>query len=201
MRRRGYRGLGRELARTGSKALWLQLRSGARHILRRLFDANGNDGVGLFLKHYAADGFELPDPSRRARSLAAERCLVCGLCSIECGRVGGQPSLDPEEAVVAASRLEIDWLRLGEPGDLGDSGVSPCGACRACDAVCPVAIPIAAIQDDLLRLAPKLFAPAVTPRNRSVGDGVPDRVNRAPRDDSVPPEGRGRGQREPGTIK
>jgi hypothetical protein len=178
MRRRGYRGLGRELARTGSKALWLQLRTGVQHILRRLFNANGSDGVELFLKYYGPDGFELPDASRRARSLEAERCLVCGRCSIECGRVGGQPKLDPEEAVVAASRLEIDWLKLGEARD---PGASPCGACRACHTVCPVAIPIAEIQEDLAHLAPQFFARETAPRYSSVGNTVPDRVNRPPR--------------------
>jgi succinate dehydrogenase/fumarate reductase-like Fe-S protein len=152
---RGYRGLARELARTGSKALWLQVRTGALHFLSGLFERQRSDGVERFLEHYEADGFRLRTPRRRELALAAERCLVCGRCSIECARVGGDPGLDPEEAVVAASRLELDWQRLGR-GDSPES--SPCGGCRACHGVCPVSIPIAEIQLELVQLAPDILA-------------------------------------------
>ena len=152
----GYRGLTRELARTGRKALWLQIRTGLRHVLRSLVRSREADGVARFLTHYRADGLRLPESRERALASAAQRCLVCGRCSIECARVDGAPGLDPEEAVVSASRLEIDWRRLGNPSDVS---VSPCGECRACHAVCPVAIPIADVQRHLAQLAPDLFHP------------------------------------------
>ncbi|MDJ0867521.1 MAG: hypothetical protein QNK03_15540 [Myxococcota bacterium] len=141
----GYRGFLREMARTGSfQALWLQVRTGALHAARRALRLGGGDPVARFFDHYAADGYRASDPARAALQLAAERCLVCGLCSLECARVGGAPDLDPRDAVVSASRLEIDWARLGlAPTDSG------CRGCAACNAVCPAGIPIDRVQDAL----------------------------------------------------
>lgn len=145
---RGYRGFLRELARTGGwQALWLQVRTGVRHVVRRAWPAR-EDPIARFLANYAADGFRLPDPARTRLQHAAEPCLVCGLCSAACARAGGAPRLDPRDAVVAAARLEIDWLRLA----LREPAASPCGACRACEPACPVAIPIARVQEALARL-------------------------------------------------
>jgi len=145
----GYRGFLRELGRTGSwRALGLQLRTGARHLLRRGWPLAGPDPVARFLQNYGADGFRLPDRDRARLQAAAERCLVCALCSAECARVGGEPRLDPRDAVVAAARLEIDWVRLG----LAEPVASSCSGCRACESVCPVEIPIAAVQESLARL-------------------------------------------------
>ena len=152
---RGYRGLARELARTGSKALWLSIRTGVRHFFSGLVRGETSGGVERFLDHYEPDGFRLPAPRGRALALSAERCLVCGQCSVECARVGGQPSLDPEDAVVAASRLELDWRRLNRRGKSVER--APCGGCRACEAVCPVSIPIADLQEHLAMLAPELL--------------------------------------------
>jgi Fe-S oxidoreductase len=160
---RGYRGFLRELARTGGwRALSLQLRTGAEHVLRRLRRERGEDPIALFFRNYGADGLRLPDPERARLQLAAEACLVCGLCSVECARVGGAPPLDPRDAVVAAARLEIDWLRLGlapfapasaDGAAIGiDSPASACATCRACTLVCPAAIPIERVQETLARL-------------------------------------------------
>jgi Fe-S oxidoreductase len=156
----GYRGFGRELARTGSwRALWLQLRTGAAHVARRALGRAARDPVAEFLASYAADGFRLPDADAAALQLAAEACLVCGLCDAACARVGGRPPLGPREAVIAAARLAVDWVRLeltpataadpareavAEPP--GSATAPPCAGCRACEAVCPVAIPISRVQ-------------------------------------------------------
>jgi hypothetical protein len=138
----GYRGLARELARTGgARALWLQLRTGAAHVARRLLRRDEPDPIDQFFRNYAADGFRLPDAAAQALQLDAEACLVCGLCSAECARVGGAPALDPRDAVIAAARLAIDWVRL----ELRPAA-SACAACAACDAVCPAGIPIQRIQ-------------------------------------------------------
>ena len=143
---RGYRGFLKEFSRTGSaRAFWLQVRGGLRHLFRRR--DRGPDGVEAFLAHYGADGVALPDSARRARIRAAERCLVCGLCSEECARVGGAPPLDPMEAVVAASRLASEAQRFGV-GREEDAETSPCASCRACETRCPTAIPIAEIIRD-----------------------------------------------------
>ena len=143
---RGYRGFLREMSSTGGwRALALQLRVGAAHVARRWLRPATGDPIERFLANYGGDGFRLPDPDRARLQLAAEACLVCGLCSAECARVGGAPRLDPREAVVSAARLEIDWLRLG----LEEPAATPCAGCRACTAVCPAAIPIDRVQEAL----------------------------------------------------
>jgi Fe-S oxidoreductase len=140
---RGYRGFFREILNTGTMAaLRLQVRTGALHVLRSLGPRRVEDPVALFLERYAADGVRLPDPAERPLALAAARCLACGLCSLECARVDGRPPLDPREAVLAGSRLEIDLARLGLESALAGG----CGACRACEPLCPAKIPIAAVQ-------------------------------------------------------
>lgn len=139
----GYRGFFREILNTGTlAALRLQVRTGVLHVLRSLGRSGPPDPVALFLANYSADGVRLPDAQERPLSLAASRCLACGLCSLECARVAGSPPLDPREAVLAGSRLGIDLARLGLEGDLAGG----CGACRACEALCPVAIPVARLQ-------------------------------------------------------
>jgi succinate dehydrogenase/fumarate reductase-like Fe-S protein len=146
---RGYRGFLREFSRTGSlRALSLQLRTGALHALRQLAGRRRSDPVEQFLAYYGPDGVTRPEPEARALSLAAERCLVCGLCSLECARVGGAPALDPRDAVVAAARLEVDWRRLGV-APAAES--TPCAGCDACSRICPAGIPIHRVQ---ARLAP-----------------------------------------------
>ncbi len=147
---KGYRGFTREFSRTGSlRALWMQVRTGAKHVVRR---ALGRDAVGdpieRFLANYAADGFRLPDAESAALALASEACLVCGLCSAECARSGGAPRIDPRDAVIAASRMAIDWVRLSlTPFETEAAQVDEaCSACRACEAVCPVQIPIQSVQ-------------------------------------------------------
>jgi Fe-S oxidoreductase len=148
----GYRGFGRELSRTGGwRALWLQLRTGAAHVARRLARRDATDPIEQFFRNYGADGFRLPDRDAQRLQLAAEACLVCGLCSVECARVGGAPALDPRDAVIAAARLAIDWVRL-DVAPIERSDAAPvCAACRACDAVCPAHIPISRIQEWLAR--------------------------------------------------
>lgn len=144
----GYRGFLHELARTGGwRALALQVRTGARHVARRLLGRGEADPIARFLASYGADGFRLPDPERARQELAAEACLACGLCSVACARAGGAPPLDPRDAVLSAARLAIDWIRLGTPA----TGAG-CAACAACEPACPVGIPIAAIQTTLGRL-------------------------------------------------
>ncbi len=152
MRRGGYRGFLREFTRTGSwRAVSLQVRTGALHILRSVFARGGGDPVAQFLAHYGADGVRAPDVAARELSLDASRCLVCGVCSLECARVGGRPALDPRDAVLAGARLEIDLVRLG----LADAIGGGCGACRACEAVCPAGIPIARVQARLSGQGPE----------------------------------------------
>ena len=148
---RAYRGFLRELLRTGSlRALALQLRTGALHVARQAFGRRRGDPVARFLAAYGPDGIREPDPAARRLARQAERCLVCGLCSLECARKGGVPPLDPRDAVIAAARLEVDWVRLGvSPG-----GDAPCGACDACARICPAGIPIHLVQARLASLAP-----------------------------------------------
>lgn len=148
---RGYRGFLREFARTGSwRALSLQLRTGAAHILRRVLKRAPADPVAQFLAHYEADGVRAPDAAARALVLRASHCLACGLCTSECARVGGAPPLDPREAVIAASRLETDLLREGVAGKLGVR--SACGGCDACSRICPARIPVHRVQERLATL-------------------------------------------------
>jgi len=140
---RGYRGFFRQILDTGTfAALRLQVRTGALHVLRSLSRRRSPDPVALFLANYAGDGVRLPDAGERPLALAAGRCVACGLCSLECARVGGRPPLDPREAVLAGSRLGIDLARLGLEGELAGG----CDACRACEPLCPAAIPIARVQ-------------------------------------------------------
>lgn len=151
----GYRGFLHELARTGTwRALALQVRTGGAHVVRRLLQRGGGDPIARFLANYGADGFRLPDPARARLQLAAEACLACGLCTVECARAGGAPALDPRDAVLSAARLEIDWIRLGGPPAASEPARRDggCAACAACEPVCPVAIPIAAVQDTLVVL-------------------------------------------------
>jgi succinate dehydrogenase/fumarate reductase-like Fe-S protein len=149
---RGYRGFLREFTRTGSwRAVSLQVRTGAAHVLRQIFVRRSGDPVAQFLAHYGADGVRAPDSAARALALDASHCLVCGLCSLECARVGGAPPLDPREAVIAASRLETDLLREGLGGALS-AGSAPCGGCDACSRACPVSIPIHRVQERLASL-------------------------------------------------
>ncbi len=146
---RGYRGFLRELLRTGSlRALRFQLQTGALHTLRQLLGRQAGDPVAEFLASYGPDGLRPPDPETRRLGLQAEACLVCGLCTLECAQQRGRPPLDPRDAVVAAARLEIDWLRLGLSPSVGD----PCGACSACTHVCPAGIPIHEVQAHLASL-------------------------------------------------
>jgi succinate dehydrogenase/fumarate reductase-like Fe-S protein len=151
----GYRGFLRELAHTGTwRALALQLRTGGRHVARRLLRRGEGDPIARFLANYGADGFRLPDPARARLQLAAEACLACGLCSIACAQAGGAPPLEPRDAVLSAARLEIDWVRLGLPSGAAASAgavASSCTACAACEPVCPVSIPIASVQETLAR--------------------------------------------------
>ena len=148
---RGYRGFFREMGRTGSwGALALQIRTGALHVLRQLAGRGSEpDPVARFLAHYGEDGIRAPDPGAAELARLAEACRVCGLCTFECSRVGGNPEIDPRDAVVAASRLEIDWQRLGLPVSAGGA----CDGCDACSQVCPAGIPIHRIQDRLARVA------------------------------------------------
>jgi len=158
---RGYRGFIREFARTGTlRALWMQVRTGATHVARRAIGRQpAGDPIEVFLRNYEADGFRLPDATSAALALSAESCLVCGLCSAECVSSGGEPRIDPRDAVIAASRLAIDWVRLefapSAPDPDGrasgtraepEAVATPCTACRACDAVCPAHIPVHRIQ-------------------------------------------------------
>jgi succinate dehydrogenase/fumarate reductase-like Fe-S protein len=147
---KGYRGFVREFARTGSlRALWLQVRTGVQHVVRGVRRRDARDPIELFFQYYAADGFRMPDETAAALQQDAEACLVCGLCSVACARAGGEPVIDPRDAVVAASRLAIDWVRLDlSPGSATAGG---CAGCRACDAACPAGIPIHRIQDWLAR--------------------------------------------------
>ena len=148
---RGYRGFFREMGRTGSwAALALQLRTGAVHVLRQLTRRRANgDPAARFLAHYGEDGIRAPEPGAAELARLAEACRVCGLCTLECARVGGDPILDPRDAVVAASRLEIDWRRLGLSPSEGQS----CAGCDACSHVCPAGIPIHQVQDRLAGVA------------------------------------------------
>ena len=145
---RGYRGFLRELLRTGSlRALRLQLRTGVAHMARQLLGRKRSDPVLQFLTYYGPDGVTRPEPDAHELSLSASACLVCGLCSLECARVGGVPSLDPREAVIAAARLELDFRRLGlSPAE------SACTTCDACSRVCPAGIPIHRVQARLVSL-------------------------------------------------
>lgn len=142
---RGYRGFAHEFSRTGSlRALWMQLRTGAVHVARRALGRGASgDPIAAFLRNYAGDGFRLPEAEIAALSLSAEACLVCGLCSAECARSGGTPRIDPRDAVIAAARMAIDWVRLELPEPIA----SPCAACRACETVCPAHIPIQQVQE------------------------------------------------------
>lgn len=149
--RRGYRGFLREFTRTGSlRALSLQMRTGVLHILRGLAPRRAPDPVAQFFKHYGADGVRAPEPAARALALDASRCLVCGLCTLECARVGGAPPLDPREAVIAASRLEVELLREGLAGAAAARGA--CAGCDACSRICPSEIPIHRVQERLRQL-------------------------------------------------
>ena len=160
---RGYRGFVREMLRTGSlRALALQLRTGALHVARQGIGRRKVDPVAQFFGHYGPDGATTPDAAARALARQAEACLVCGLCSLECARQGGRPPLDPRDAVVAAARLEVDWLRLGLSPAAGEA----CGACDACSRICPAGIPIHLVQARLASLVPTLdtrAAPDATP--------------------------------------
>ena len=150
---KGYRGFLHELARTGTwRALWLQVSTGARHVARQALGRDEGDPIARFFENYAADGFRMPDAEAAALQLDAEACLVCGLCSAECARIGGEPPLDPRDAVVAAARLAIDWTRLSL---VPSAGAAACAGCRACDAVCPAGIPIADIQEWLATRPPR----------------------------------------------
>jgi succinate dehydrogenase/fumarate reductase-like Fe-S protein len=140
---RGYRGFLREFSRTGSlRALSLQVRTGVLHAARQLLGKKRGDPVLQFLAYYGPDGVARPEPEARALALLAADCLVCGLCSLECARVGGKPEIDPREAVVAAARLEVDWRRLG----LAPAGAAACAGCDACNRICPAGIPIDRVQ-------------------------------------------------------
>jgi succinate dehydrogenase/fumarate reductase-like Fe-S protein len=159
--RSGYRGFLREFTRTGSwRALSLQLRTGAAHVVRQLFLRRRGDPVAQFLAHYGADGVRAPDAAARALQLDASHCIVCGLCSQECARIGGAPPLDPRDAVIAASRLETDLLRedlasalaLGAKNADASTSASACRECDACSRVCPALIPIARVQQRLASL-------------------------------------------------
>ncbi len=156
---RGYRGFLRELVRTGSlRALALQLRMGARHVARQALGRPRSDPVAQFLGYYGPDGITAPESSARDLARQAEACLVCGLCSLECARVGGAPPLDPRDAVASAARLEIDWIRLRiAPAASADAA---CGGCDACTRICPAGIPIHRVQERLASLAPTLKARA-----------------------------------------
>jgi ferredoxin len=146
---RGYRGFLHELARSGARALPLQLATGARHWLRRALRREPPvDSEALFFANYAADGVRPADPGARALQLASQACLACGLCSAECARVAGRPPLDPRDAVLAGARLAIDVVRLG----LVTGDASACAACRGCEPGCPARIPIAAVQGALAGL-------------------------------------------------
>jgi succinate dehydrogenase/fumarate reductase-like Fe-S protein len=138
----------REFSRTGSaRAFWLQVRTGVGHIWRGARRPRGGDAVARFLENYREDGVRLPNAARDALRLEAQRCIACGLCTAECARVGGQPGLDPMDAVAAASRLAIEVVRLALP-----VAEAACAACMACEAVCPAHIPIARVQADLSSL-------------------------------------------------
>jgi len=145
---RGYRGFLREFSRTGSlRALSLQLRTGVAHMARQLLGRKRDDPVLQFLAYYGPDGVTRPEPDANELSRSATACLVCGLCSLECARVGGAPSLDPRDAVIAAARLELDFRRLGlSPVE------SVCASCDACSRVCPAGIPIQRVQARLASL-------------------------------------------------
>jgi len=146
---RGYRGFFRELLKTGGlAALRLQVRTGVMHVLRVMARRPPVDPVALFLENYGADGIRLPDAEARPLALAASRCVACGLCSLECARVAGRPPLDPRDAVLSGSRLEIDLVRFG----LGEALSGTCAGCRACETVCPAGIPIARVQARLAGL-------------------------------------------------
>ena len=112
---RGYRGIAREFSRTGSLAsLWLQLRTGVAHVLRQWRGTKDEDPVAQILAHYGPDGLRPPNPAGTALALQAQACLACGLCSTACALAGGEPGIDPRDAVLAASRLEVDWQRVFE---------------------------------------------------------------------------------------
>ena len=149
---RGYRGFLREFTRTGTwRAVSLQVRTGIAHIARQLFVRRRGDPAAQFLVHYHGDGVRAPDAAARALQLDASKCLVCGLCSLECARVGGAPALDPREAVIAASRLETDLLREGLTSELSRSAA--CSGCDACSRICPAQIPVHRVQERLATLA------------------------------------------------
>ncbi|MAE93807.1 MAG: hypothetical protein CL910_04030 [Deltaproteobacteria bacterium] len=144
---RGYRGIFHEFTHTGSwRALALQLRTGIVHVARQLAGRRDDgDPLARFFDNYGPDGVRPASPVDRMLRLDAQACLVCGLCSVACAAAGGEPRLDPRDAVVAASRLHIEWRRLGLEGTAG----SACAGCAACDAACPQGIPIHEVQEAL----------------------------------------------------
>ena len=159
---RGYRGFFREIGRTGTwRALRMQVITGAAHVFRQVANRKvEGDPVERFFGHYRADGVARADAAGTELAGQAEACLVCGLCSFECARVGGAPPLDPRDAVVAAARLEVDWRRLGVSPNRpeGDDSAAPdsempCAGCDACSRVCPAGIPVAQVQARLARIA------------------------------------------------
>jgi ferredoxin len=170
----GYRGFVREMLRTGSlRALALQLRTGAFHVAKQAFGRRRSDSVARFYAHYGPDGVAAPNPDARELARRAEACLVCGLCSLECARLGGRPPLDPRDAVVAAARLEVEWVRLG----ISPGGEAVCGACDACTRICPAGIPIHRVQARLASLPLQARAPgsvASSAPGQSAGPRAPD---------------------------
>ena len=165
---RGYRGFLRELSRTGSlRALALQLRMGALHVARQALGKKRSDPVAQFLRYYGPDGVTPPEPGVRALAQQAEACLVCGLCSLECARVGGAPPLDPRDAVVAAARLEVEWIRLGVAP--ATSAAEACNGCDACARICPAGIPIHRVQTRLASFATSVQAPAADATRARIG--------------------------------
>jgi len=146
---RGYRGFFREFSRTGTfRALALQLRTGVLHVARQALGRTESDPVERFLENYGPDGVRPPAARDEDLRLRSEACLVCGLCSAECARVGGRPAIEPRDAVIAAARLEVDLLRF----ELGGAFEGLCASCRACDTVCPAGIPIHRVQARLASL-------------------------------------------------
>jgi hypothetical protein len=102
----GYRGFLRELARTGTwRAFSLQVRTGMRHIVGRVLRRGESDPMARFFGNYGADGFRLPDPARSRLQWAADACLACGLCTVECAQAGGTPAIEPRDAVLGIQHL------------------------------------------------------------------------------------------------
>lgn len=124
-----------------------------RHLVGRRVRQPGPTTAEQVLDLYRPDRLAPLSAAERASLPAHSRCINCGLCALDAGRVGGIRPADLAAAylrdytLLPAVRGEIAGLGEGDSTGSVESGL------EAAAAICPTGVPLAGVAAAIYRLS------------------------------------------------